>query len=345
MPLLMKTAQVVKDLADWFSALPEPVKQAMAVIGGLTAVAGPMLMALGSMIQGWTGLVNLFGRAKDVAKEVSGALNVTTGALGGWLGPITAAAVALGVFIAWIQSTNAYLDSMAQKIWADKDAVDALNASLQRYREFLSTKGLDKLQSERDTLLQRRNESIVKRDEAAKDKDWHWNPTQWDSRKMDPYTARGIFNEEAAEVKRLDERLKVVRDRIKEIKSGLSSSSSPSAAGVSRAAPASSALPDIQSRAADALARQRVIKADVGELFPGGATGPNTSTRILPGDIGDSVNGVAARAEAARNPSSNTSGSGGAGADGSAKLLQEQNNLLGNVLQELQKLNRPGVSS
>lgn len=49
-PLFEKTIKIVKSVADWFTKLPEPVRETIIQIAAMAAVAGPFLMILGKMI-------------------------------------------------------------------------------------------------------------------------------------------------------------------------------------------------------------------------------------------------------------------------------------------------------
>lgn len=49
-PAVVKLAGLIEVLANWFTALPGPVQTAVVVLGGLLAIAGPMLWIIGTMV-------------------------------------------------------------------------------------------------------------------------------------------------------------------------------------------------------------------------------------------------------------------------------------------------------
>lgn len=50
-PIVTVVANGVRDLATWFSGLPQPVQLAIAAVGGVVAVIGPLALVIGNVIQ------------------------------------------------------------------------------------------------------------------------------------------------------------------------------------------------------------------------------------------------------------------------------------------------------
>ncbi|MCL5105666.1 MAG: tape measure protein [Armatimonadetes bacterium] len=200
---------MVGKMAQAFAALPGPAQTAVLAFAGMAAAAGPLLMVIGQMAQGWKSFVDVLGTVQDRLKKSGGAMKSAKSALGGLGGALTLAAAGVALFVYQVQRVGAEVDQMAEKVWRDKDAVDALNASLSKYKEQLRGADLHRSESQLRQLYDQRNEAKERLNKVEAKSNW-WN--------YGSAMNRAAAHEERAEIQRTSKRIEVVRERIKEIK-------------------------------------------------------------------------------------------------------------------------------
>ena len=109
MPHAKQLVGVLKDLLEWFSDLPEPVKSVAIYIAAFAAAVGPLLIVLATLIKSVTTIVTFLGKLKiaiTATKLYLGKLAVAMGAKG-----------ALGVAIAGLKIALAGLGKAFIAVW------------------------------------------------------------------------------------------------------------------------------------------------------------------------------------------------------------------------------------
>lgn len=102
LPILSSILEKVAEGARWFGQLPEPVQTAAIAIGALATALGPALLIAGQMMTAIAALAPAFAAIGPAIGAMVSALGPLAAALAGppgWIAAITAALVALGVWI------------------------------------------------------------------------------------------------------------------------------------------------------------------------------------------------------------------------------------------------------
>jgi TP901 family phage tail tape measure protein len=107
---LMPLADVVVQLATWFSELPEPILVGVTALGGLVAAAGPVLALLGSISTG-------IGAVSTVLGPMAAAVGVSSAALLGWVAAIAAAVAGLVALGVWVYDNWASIKAVVLQAW------------------------------------------------------------------------------------------------------------------------------------------------------------------------------------------------------------------------------------
>jgi hypothetical protein len=103
LPFKLKAVQLLTEMATAFSNLPDPVMNAVVVLGALAAAAGPLLFMAGSVAQIAIAIKG-FGGAAAIIATVTTALKGLALTAGVALGPVTALIVAVSTLIALLKS-------------------------------------------------------------------------------------------------------------------------------------------------------------------------------------------------------------------------------------------------
>ena len=82
-PYLLKAAESVKELAQWFGSLDEETQETIVKTGALIAAAAPLLITGGKLTSGVGNLVTAGGKAMGMLGNLVPALGTASGALGG----------------------------------------------------------------------------------------------------------------------------------------------------------------------------------------------------------------------------------------------------------------------
>ena len=101
-PMVLKVANGIQMLVDWFNGLSPRMQQVVAIIGVVVAAVGPVLVILGALLGSVgaiaTGISTLIGFAGVVGPALAGAFAVITGPIGLAVAAI-AGAIAIGVLL------------------------------------------------------------------------------------------------------------------------------------------------------------------------------------------------------------------------------------------------------
>lgn len=82
-PVITQIVEFITDLVNKFSELPSGVQNSIVVIGGLVAIAGPLLMIIGQMSIGISAVTKAFSNLSGVGKIVQSVVTFIGGALKG----------------------------------------------------------------------------------------------------------------------------------------------------------------------------------------------------------------------------------------------------------------------
>lgn len=112
---------LVKEMSDWFAALPAPIQGAAIALAAMAAAAGPVLVAIGGIGMLLPGIV-------AVITPLAGALGISVVALGGWAVAIAAALAALAALGTWIFAHWEGVKAAASQVFSG--IADIWNATL-----------------------------------------------------------------------------------------------------------------------------------------------------------------------------------------------------------------------
>lgn len=147
-PYIVKAAEAVKDLANWFSSLDEETQETIVKTAALVAAAGPLLVVggkltsgLGSLVQGGGQLMQVLGGLSGPATAVAGSMSSlgggATAAAAGISGIAVPAGIAAGAVVvlgaAFIQAYNSdeQFASEVDEAWAGiKDTISGTVAEI-----------------------------------------------------------------------------------------------------------------------------------------------------------------------------------------------------------------------
>ena len=120
-PYIIKAADAVKELSQWFSNLDQDQQDLIVKIGAIVAAAGPALIiggkvigGIGSIVSAGGGLLShlgtlsgALGGTASAASGLSGGMGIAAGSIGAVLGPILGVAAGLGIMTAaFVQAYN-----------------------------------------------------------------------------------------------------------------------------------------------------------------------------------------------------------------------------------------------
>lgn len=129
---LLKAVQplipLIKQAAEWFANLPEPVLTSIVAFGGLIAVVLPIVSSIGSIVMAISGLIPLLSSLGPIVATVGGAI---AAAASGPLLPILLVIAALtALYFAWINNWGGIRD-FGTKIWQE------ISGAFQQFTGFL----------------------------------------------------------------------------------------------------------------------------------------------------------------------------------------------------------------
>lgn len=101
-PVLEKLETVLQNLSTWFSGLNESTKTMIVTIGGVLAVAGPLLIVIGSIGSKISSALTILGNLKLAVFNGGGAFQMLSAAIGGVSAPMLAIIAVIGVLVAAI---------------------------------------------------------------------------------------------------------------------------------------------------------------------------------------------------------------------------------------------------
>lgn len=96
LPILARLLEIGGDFITWFRGLPEPVRTAVYVIGGLLAVLGPLLLIVGQLIALWGSLSAAWAAVSAAAVGFGPAIAGAVAGLGSMLVAIAPLILAIG---------------------------------------------------------------------------------------------------------------------------------------------------------------------------------------------------------------------------------------------------------
>jgi TP901 family phage tail tape measure protein len=106
-PILEGLVETIQSLTQWFTNLPEGMKQTIVIIGGLLAAIGPVLIIVGQMMTGLGSLIAIGSKLAPIISGVSGAMKaLNLVMLANPIGIVIAAIAALIGIFAYLWSTN-----------------------------------------------------------------------------------------------------------------------------------------------------------------------------------------------------------------------------------------------
>ncbi len=115
LPIVTKLVQALSGAVQWFSDLPEPVKKAILVFGGLAAALGPVLMVVGQVMTVVGGLAGAGG----------------LGALAAAFAPVAAAALpVIAVIAAIVLAVIAVKEAWEHNFLGMRDALSAIGEAI-----------------------------------------------------------------------------------------------------------------------------------------------------------------------------------------------------------------------
>lgn len=116
-------AKRLADIAQWFSALPEPVRAAVVVFAGLTAAIGPAVFVAGQLITAWGTLAGFFPAIVSGVTAVVGVLS----------GPVGLVALGAALVLAWEPARELYMGLVTTAWGTVIRAFESLSTAVREY--------------------------------------------------------------------------------------------------------------------------------------------------------------------------------------------------------------------
>ncbi len=119
-PFIEKLAEWISTLVERFASMDEGTKKVIAVIAGLAAAIGPLLIVIGQMSLGVSGLIKLFAPMMTGlagATTATGGLSAAIAFITGPIGIAIAAIVAITAVVVTLWKTNEDFRDGMKKVW------------------------------------------------------------------------------------------------------------------------------------------------------------------------------------------------------------------------------------
>ena len=148
LPMLSQGVSWLQKGVDWLNSLDDGTKQAIMTVGGIVAVAAPVLGVVGKLISGVSGIVSVVKGVPGVIGAASGALGGIKGVIGGLFSliaahPVIAVITAIVAGVMWLWNTNEDFRNFVKKTWSEivqlfKNAWENIKTAWSAVGEFFS---------------------------------------------------------------------------------------------------------------------------------------------------------------------------------------------------------------